>query len=62
MADSFQIAQVRARLLFTQHLWDTLSQRERTDAIYLQLRRIDAENLRDRLAAQTAEKAAQSSG
>jgi hypothetical protein len=56
MPDSFQIAQVRARLLFTQDAWNILTLREQTDAIYSQLRRIDAEDLRDRLAAQAAER------
>jgi hypothetical protein len=51
--DSFQRAVQRARRAYSPTDWTTIAPRERTDAIYRELRRIDA----DRAARQTEPKA-----
>jgi hypothetical protein len=50
--DSFQRAVQRARRAYSPIDWTTIAPRERTDAIYRELRRIDA----DRAARQTEPK------
>jgi hypothetical protein len=43
--DSFQRAEERARRAYSQADWTTITPRERTEAIYRELRRIDADRV-----------------